>query len=85
MDKRKSVYAVVDDEQMSRVRGALEDVTSLVDSLRLGCEIAYRREPTQAEGDAHLGRANDVFRYPLKCGCDENSPCPQHLAEGLWP
>lgn len=32
---------------------AMEDVTSLVDSLRLGCEIAYRREPTQAEGDAH--------------------------------
>ena len=53
MDERKSVYAVVSDEQMSRVRDAMEDVTSLVDSLRLGCEIAYRREPTQAEGDAH--------------------------------
>lgn len=28
---------------------------------------------------------SDLGRYPLKCGCDENSPCPQHLAEGLWP
>lgn len=53
MDERKSVYVVVDDEQMTRVRSAMEDVTSLVDSLRLGCEIAYRREPTQEEGDAH--------------------------------
>ena len=53
MDERKSVYVVVDDEQMTRVRSAMEDVTSLVDSLRLGCEIAYRREPTQEEGDAY--------------------------------
>lgn len=53
MDERKSVYVVVDDEQMTRVRSAMEDVTSLVDSLRLGCEIAYQREPTQEEGDAH--------------------------------
>lgn len=37
-------------------RQAAEDVTSLVDSLRLGCEIAYRREPTQEEGDAHEHR-----------------------------
>jgi len=53
MDKQNSVYAVVTDEQMTRVRDALGDVESLIDSLRLGCEIAYRREPTQAEGDAH--------------------------------
>ena len=45
MDERKSVYVVVDDEQITRVRSAMEDVTSLADSLRLGCEIAYRREP----------------------------------------
>lgn len=56
MDERKSVYVVVDDEQITRVRSAMEDVTSLVDSLRLGCEIAYRREPTQEEGDAHEHR-----------------------------
>lgn len=56
MDERKSVYVVVDDEQMTRVRSAMEDVTSLVDSLRLGCEIAYQREPTQEEGDAHEHR-----------------------------
>lgn len=50
MDKRKSVFV---DDCVSRAREAMEDVASLVDSLRLGCEIAYRREPTQAEGDAH--------------------------------
>ena len=84
MDERKSVYTVIDDEQMSRVRGALEDVTSLVDSLRLGCEIAYLREPTQAEGDAHEYRndqsmgasygANECFvpmggHHGWKCNC----------------
>lgn len=53
MDNKESAYAVVSDEQMARVRDALNDVTSLIDSLRLGCEIAYRRAPTQAEGDAH--------------------------------
>lgn len=40
MDERKSVYTVVDDEQMSRVRSAMDDATRLLDSLRLGCEIA---------------------------------------------
>lgn len=42
-------------EALRRVADAwpMEDVTSLVDSLRLGCEIAYQREPTQEEGDAH--------------------------------
>lgn len=84
MDERKSVCTVVDDEQMSRVRGALEEVTSLIDSLRLGCEIAYLREPTQAEGDAHEYRndqsmgasygANECFvpmggHHGWKCNC----------------
>jgi hypothetical protein len=65
MDEQKSVYAVVSDEQMTRVRDALEDVTSLIDSLRLGCEIAYRREPTQAEGDAH------EYRHDQSMGASE--------------
>jgi hypothetical protein len=74
VDKRKTVYAVVSDEQMSRVRGAMDDVTSLVDSLRLGCEIAYRREPTQAEGDAHGYGEGECFvpmggHHGWKCKC----------------
>lgn len=51
-EARPSLWEVVQ-EPMMRAREALEDVTILVDSLRLGCEIAYRREPTQAEGDAN--------------------------------
>jgi len=68
MHERKSVYAVVSDEQMSRVRGAVEDITSLVDSLRLGCEIAYRREPTQAEGDAHELEQHQSMGPVIKTG-----------------
>ena len=30
-------------------------------SAELGCEIAYRREPTQAEGDAHADGADECF------------------------
>lgn len=52
MDEQKSAYVVVGDKRMASVRSAMEDVASLVDSLRLGCEIAYKREPTQEEGDA---------------------------------
>lgn len=39
-------------KKINRVRGELDDILSLVDILRLGCQIAYRREPTQEEGDA---------------------------------
>lgn len=67
LDDGKSVYPVVSDKQMSRVRDALEEVTSLVDSLRLGCEIAYRREPTQAEGDAY------EFRYDQSMGASHGT------------
>ena len=51
-EARPLLWEVVQ-EPMRRAREALDDVTSLVDSLRLGCEIAYRREPSQAEGDAN--------------------------------
>lgn len=75
MDELKSVYAVVSDEQMTCVRDALEDVTSLVDSLRLGCEIAYRRTPTQAEADAHASYGAGECFVPMgghhgwRCKC----------------
>jgi hypothetical protein len=73
-DERKSVYAVVSDEQISRVRDAMEDVIRIVDSLRLGCEIAYRREPTQAEGEAHGHGEGECFvamggHHGHKCKC----------------
>ena len=34
------------------------DATRRAEDAELGCEIAYRREPTQAEGDAHAYRAH---------------------------
>lgn len=74
MDERKSVYAVVEDEHVARVRSALDDVTSLVDALRLGCEIAYRRNPTQDEGDAYAHHHDECLvpmgsHHGWKCKC----------------
>ena len=37
---------------------ALADAERRAEAAELGCEIAYRREPTQAEGDAHAYRAH---------------------------
>jgi hypothetical protein len=36
-----------------RLHGSIKDVVARAESAELGCEIAYKREPTQAEGDAH--------------------------------
>lgn len=41
------------DSSWEQRAATLERAASLLESLSLGCEIAYRREPTQAEGDAH--------------------------------
>ena len=82
MNERESVDVSIDDEQVARVRSALEDVASLIDSLRLGCEIAYRREPTQAEGDAYeLTRHEGAIRechVPMGNHHGHRCPC------GLW-
>lgn len=37
------------------------ELRNQVESAELGCEIAYRREPTQAEGDAHADGADECF------------------------
>lgn len=39
----------------------LDAALSRAGSAELGCEIAYRREPTQAEGDAHADGADECF------------------------
>jgi hypothetical protein len=38
----------------------VRDLLDRAESAELGCEIAYRREPTQAEGDAHEYRHADT-------------------------
>lgn len=37
------------------------DAVRRAESAELGCEIAYRREPTQAEGDAHADGDDECF------------------------
>lgn len=37
------------------------DAVRRAESAEQGCEIAYRREPTQAEGDAHADGADECF------------------------
>lgn len=45
-------YCMASEAQASALSGESEAVRR-AESAELGCEIAYRREPTQAEGDAH--------------------------------
>jgi len=40
---------------------ALEAITQRAESAEFGCEIAYKREPTQAEADAHANGADECF------------------------
>lgn len=43
----------------------LREMRQRAESAELGCDIAYRREPTQAEGDAHEGATHaDGRRFP---------------------
>lgn len=39
----------------------VRDLLDRAESAEHGCEIAYRREPTQAEGDAHADGASECF------------------------
>jgi hypothetical protein len=40
---------------LSHIRDGIPALAKRAESAELGCEIAYRREPTQADGDAHEG------------------------------
>ena len=44
----------------------VRDLLDRAESAELGCEIAYRREPTQAEGDAH------EYRHDQSMGASES-------------
>jgi hypothetical protein len=59
---------------------AAEHAAARADSAELGCEIAYKREPTQAEGDAHEWR-----RPPAAPDDDSELHMGQcHVAMGDW-
>jgi hypothetical protein len=45
--------ALVADTELRNALSGEADAVRRAESAELGCEIAYRREPTQAEGDAH--------------------------------
>lgn len=46
------------DDRLNDALSGEADAVRRAESAELGCEIAYRREPTQAEGDAHEYRNN---------------------------
>lgn len=50
-----------DDKALNDALSGEADAVSRAESAELGCEIAYRREPTQAEGDAHADGADECF------------------------
>jgi DNA primase large subunit len=51
-------YIMMSEAQASALSGESEAVRR-AEAAELGCEIAYRREPTQAEGDAHEDNGHD--------------------------
>lgn len=48
----------------SHIRDGIPAMAKRAESAELGCEIAYRREPTQAEGDAHEYRHDQSMGAP---------------------
>lgn len=51
------------EEQLNAALSGEADAVRRAESAELGCEIAYRREPTQAEGDAHcLDRSSTAIQ-----------------------
>lgn len=49
------------DDRLNDALSGEADAVRRAESAELGCEIAYRREPTQAEGDAHADGADECF------------------------
>ena len=49
------------DEQINEALSGEADAVRRAESAELGCEIAYRREPTQDEGDANEDENGDCF------------------------
>ena len=65
----------------------LDDAERRAEAAELGCEIAYRREPTQAEGDAHEYR-HDQSMGASECIGECHVPMGNHHGHrcrcGLW-
>lgn len=53
------------DDRLNDALSGEADAVSRAESAELGCEVAYRREPTQAEGDAH------EYRHDQSMGASE--------------
>lgn len=72
---------------LSHVRDGIPALAKRAESAELGCEIAYRREPTQAEGDAHeyrhdqsMGASEAIRECHVPMGNHHGYRCPC----GLW-
>jgi hypothetical protein len=74
------IDVVEDSSALGQVRTERDEALSRAESAELGCEIAYKREPTQAEGDAYdrnMGVIGECFvamggwtgRRCRACGC----------------
>lgn len=80
MDERKSVYVVVDDEQITRVRSAMEDVThEALNTARGGCVFCtYELEHT-----AQI-RAVPVATQVVQTPRGPRDLCDAHAERGTW-
>ena len=65
------------DERLNDALSGEADAVRRAESAELGCEIAYRREPTQAEGDAHEYR-HDQSMGASKCIRECHVPMGNH-------
>ena len=59
--RRLALLGLERDERMNDALSGEADAVRRAESAELGCEIAYRREPTQEEGDAHEDENGECF------------------------
>lgn len=59
--RRLALLGLEREERMNEALSGEADAVRRAESAELGCEIAYRREPTQDEGDAHEDEPGECF------------------------
>lgn len=59
--RRLALLGLERDERMNEALSGEADAVRRAESAELGCEIAYRREPTQDEGDANEDEDGECF------------------------
>jgi hypothetical protein len=71
-------------DQIVEQAAEIKRLRSAIDAAELGCEIAYRREPTQAEGDAHELPLveGEIGRCHVPMGNHHGSRC--HCGIWVW-